>query len=545
MKSLFEKLRIKQPSDKSAINLGWLTELNNVDDLTALEKTTSFLSNFNHEASSEKTLQALSTIDAANYPRIEKVFVQYIRFDNLRFDLDERIAETIYYYYRQLYLNYHRQLEAMLSLNDKSKLHAQDIPIVTARALHAAACMVKQRYISRQPTSNAAWLQIFQLLKIGEQEALLDLPIKIYENSELTTLDAMFVHSCMLDSINKSNMNRQQIELAAGLIKKLAPTVTTARSYIEKKHLYFIDLNLDKGAQRVNKSLLNAHCRFWETDELSIKIDLVIHCIKTKKPLEPFALGEMASNPHLLEILTHLQSEWSRAEARRQRRKENRKSTSKVATVSWGIEAVTSQIKQVSSKKITSGKSFEERLALHSVGGFTPTILSLYATGDRWIISDESSKGLGAEVTKEHSMSVKPDKLAAVIFNDHADKHIIGVVRSVVELTQNKRHVGMEIMSKNAILVQVIKVDSQPTEISDNPLLIAENILGVSGLFLPAEPGLSDVPSIIVPRMSFVENSTYQINTMDKKIVVHLGAAIEQKDDWARVNITRARPQSA
>jgi len=347
----------------------------------------------------------------------------------------------------------------------------------------------------------------------------------------------VLVHGSMLDSVNKSNMNRHQIELAANIIKTLIPEIKVSNTYNDKRHLYFVDLTQDKGAQRVRQNQLTSTCRFWETDELSIKIDLFIHYIKSKKSLDPFALGSIATNPHLLEMLTYLQSEWSRTENRRQRRKEDRKSTNRIATVSYGIESVTNQLKQILNKRLPSGKSFEERLSSHSIDNRNHNVLMPYATGERWIVIDESSKGLGAEVSKEHCMSIKPDKLASAIFTDPNDIEIIGVIRSVIELTLHRRHIGIEILSKKASLVQIVKLDADSALPSDDTVRLTENILGVSGLYLPAEEGLSESASIIMPRINFLENTTYQISSASKKTIVHLGTATEQKDDWARVNV--------
>jgi len=539
MKSLFEKLILKQSKDKTVMSLDWLDDLDGMDDLTALEKTTLFLSTFTNDPSisDTKRLELLFAIDERNYQRIEKIFGQYIKFDNLRPELDQRMADAIYYFYRQLYLNYHKQIEVIFSLTDKLRLHYQDFPLAVGRAMHAACAMIKVRYFSRLPTSNAAWLQVFQLFKIAEDEEFLDAPLKIYEDLNPASVSATFVHICMLDSINKSNMNRHQIDLAANIIKTLVPEIKTSDTYNEKRHLYFVDLMVDKGAQRVRQSHLTPSCRFWETDELSIKMELLIHCIKTKKLLEPFALGNIANSPHLLEMLMHLQVEWSKTEYRRQRRKEDRKSTNRIATVSYGIDSVTNQIKQLYNKRIPSGKSFEERLSAHSVNTHGYNVLMPYATGERWIVIDESSTGIGAEVSKEHCLTIKPDKLASVIFTAPSDSAIIGVIRSVIELAQNRRHIGIEIISRHAILVQIVKLDTKNSRGSDDSILISENILGVPGLYLPKEDGLSESASIILPRINFLENTNYQISSMDKKISVRLGTALEQKDDWVRVSI--------
>jgi len=537
MKSLFEKLKSKHTRARQTVDLNWLNELDGMDDLSALEKSTQFLSNFSSDVTipDNKRLETLFIIDRYNRQRIRKVFQQYIKFSNLRPELDTRIFEVAYYYFRQLKLNYHLQTEALLKHTDRLKLHSQNFPLALGRAIHATFAMVRLRHLSHQTCPSSAWMDIYQLYEIAEQEGLLDIPLKLYDDLDSTTIDTLLVHACMQDSIHQCNMNRQQIELAGDLIRMLAPGAGMVKEYNEKTHLYFIDLDEDKGPRRIRHLSQTPACRYWEISDALIKIDLIVHSITAKKSLESFNLNGLASHPLLLDVLSTMKTEWSGYQ--RQRRKEDRKTINRLATVSWGIESVTNQIRAASKKKLTAAKTFEERLATHSLSSYSPNALTLYASGERWVISDESNKGFGAEINKEQSRAIRQDKLANVVMPDINSGNIIGIVRNVVELPHNKMHVGIEVISRRATVVQALKIGSTKADIANDAALMAENILGITCLFLPVEEGLSEKASIIMPRLNFIENSVYQISNRDSKMLVRLGRAQDMKDDWARVTV--------
>lgn len=541
MKSLFAKLKTKRSNQ--TVDLAWLQALDKLDDVQALEKSTQYLQGFATNASiaDSQRLETLFIIDDHNRPRLQRVFHQYIKYSNLRLDIETRMAEAMYYFQHQLKSNYKLQIESLLQNGDKMRMYGHFFPLALARAMQAAFAMINLRHLAQMTTPSSTWLDIYRLYQMAEQEGVLNITLKLYDEQDSTSIDAIFVHGCMLDSLHHCNMNRQQLQLTADLIRTLAPGASTSSIYNDKKHVYFVHLGEDKGVRRVRNPASTSSHRYWEVAGILIKIDLILHSIQEKKSLESFGLGALETSPLLPGIMTMLKTEWTQYQ--RQRRKEERKRISKLATVSWGMESVTSQVKSASRKLSASTLTFEERLASHTVGGYTPTVLNLYASGERWTISDESNTGYGAEVDKEHALSVRQDKLANVILPDANTGNIIGIVRNVVDLSHNKRHVGIEVISRHASLVSAIKVDVPKTDLRD-AVTITES-LGMACLYLPAEEGLSEQASIIMPRLNYVENSLYELSNRSRKVVVRLGKAQDMKDDWARIMLTKVESAAA
>src|SRR5450830_414286 len=119
MKSIFNKLIIKQAKDPVADYLIWLSDLGSLDEITALQTTTKYLTKFleDERFSVESSINILMKIDEFNHPFIENIMLQYAKFENLRPELELRISETAYYYQRQLFLNYRKQLDSIDTQN--------------------------------------------------------------------------------------------------------------------------------------------------------------------------------------------------------------------------------------------------------------------------------------------------------------------------------------------------------------------------------------------------------------------------------------------
>ncbi|HSH97737.1 MAG: hypothetical protein ACAH07_00325 [Methylophilaceae bacterium] len=548
MKSIFNKLIIKPAKDPVADYLIWLNDLGSLDEITALQTTTKHLTKFleDDHFSVESRFNILMKIDEFNHPFIENIMLQYAKFENLRPELELRISETAYYYQRQLFLNYRKQIEGSEAQNAMQFAWNQR-EILFARAMQAAFAMIKLRYFKHQPVPEAAWTQIYSLYKLAEDENLLDKSIRLYEDTGSTSISTMLVQSAMLDSLDHSNMKRQDINLICQLLRKLIPSINISKDYDEKSFLFYVDMSIDKGAKRVRNFTPTPNCRYWNMEGVSLSIELLTNSTNIKQSLESLSLQDLYGAPSLMEVINHLYTEWSKSGYKRQRRKEERKSTLRTAAVTFGIETICSQMKFIANKKamrntqLDSVKTFEERLQSHSLSKNMPTTLMPYSVGGQWTITDESTKGYGAVVSKELSASIKPDMLIGLTLDELRESVVIGVIKGIKMLSNGQTHVGVEVFSKQASLVLVTKTDNAEDNFvtkSERPTI---NVNGFQGLYLAKEAGVTETPSVLLPRLRFVQHSFYEISNMSKKVVFKLGTPTEAKDDWAKVPLTSVR----
>ena len=543
MKSIFNKLIIKPAKDPIADYLIWLNDLGSLDEITALQTTTKHLTKFLEDASFgvESRIKILMQIDEVNHPFIENIMLQYAKFENLRPELELRLSDTAYYYQRQLFLNYRKQLDSIDTQNSMQFAWNQR-EILFARAFQAAFAMIKLRYFKHQPAPDSAWSQIYALYKVAENYNLIDKSIRLYEDTANTSIATMLVQAAMLDSLDHSNMKRQDINLICQLLRKLIPSISINKEYDEKSFLFYVDLNLDKGAKRVRNFTPTPSCRYWNMEGVSLSIELLTNSTNIRQSLETLSLQDLYGTPSLMEVVSHLYTEWSKNGYKRQRRKEERKPTLRTAVVTLGLETICGQMKYIANKKAmrntqaSTVKSFEERLQSHSLSKNTPTTLMPYSVGGNWTITDESTKGYGALVSKELSSTIKTDMLIGLTLDENRESVVIGVIKGIKMLSNGQAHVGVEVFSKQASLVQVTKMDGDDTPAESGRPSI--NINGFQGLYLARETGVTEIPSVLLPRLRFVYQSFYEISNMSKKVVFKLGTPSDAKEDWAKVPLT-------
>lgn len=545
MKSIIQKLVNKQPTAQ-APHLKLMRELEGWDDFAALQATSKFLTILNDTTLERHagTLESLLQLDEYNHSRLEKIILQYVKFEKLRPELESSIIDTCYYYQRQIFLNYRMHVEAYEQLDWRLKKHEELLPLIISRALNAAFGMIKMRYFQHQRTPDGVWKQIFGLFLIAEKHKLLDEELVPYAGEDTQTIAALFSQACMLDSINQSNLNRVQIEIAAKLLRKLLYEVRVTANYDEKQHFYFVDLAQDRGARRVRMLKADGNYRYWATDQLVLKIELLAHARNQHDLLEKIGIGELASHQAIPALITQLQNDWSKTEYKRQRRKEARKPTAQTASIVLGADAIFAHARNLANRTASpgnragEGRSFEERLSSHSVNrGAINSLPEFKASGIRWTISDESTAGYGAILPHGDQSSLSPGLLVGLQLDGQSPMFVIGILKNITELPSGQRHAGIEVLSHNAIWVQVTPSETSLMQATQSEAMMAASLIGFSGIYLAPESDISNTASVILPRLKFQQNLIYRLNTYDAKMVQRLTAPVDAKSDWVRVCI--------
>lgn len=551
MRSLIGKLVGIRPSGSQFINnLDWLDKLNSIDDITAIQTANQKLTALLEEASisDNASLKALLTIDEHCHPLLGKITAQYVKFENLRSELEMRMWETVYYYYRHLYNGYRKLIDDYTNSPDQDVFNFDYLPLILTRAMHAGFMMIKWRCFRQQAAPDTIWLNMHRMYQIAEQESLIAFPVMLYQESLETTIGESFTQAWMLDSLSHANMNKQDIEITNNLLGKWLKGTPVSKSYDAERFLYFADLAQDKGGRRIRNFQPTSSCRYWETERMCACIQAVATALEEKQSLEKYGLRELERYPGARNLLNQLYAEWSRTEYRRQRRQQDRQAIIKIATIAYGIGNACLQVKRVVNdhpancgKFTNDSRSLEERIAAHSVARHAPTTFFVGAAGERWMLVDESALGYGATASQELTEWTQLGKLIAMVCEDNRQQVVLGVIRSIKSQPSNQRRIGIQIISRNAIWIQLSHAEARlGAQIAEDEFMInsrgmTERLLAFSGLYIPPEAGLADNPSILIPRMEFQYNGIYQVIKMKEKAAIQLSSPLEAKDDWARV----------
>ena len=540
----------KDSIEKLATNTAWLLELNNVDELAALEATSKRLTKFSSDdtLSDIDLLQALSAIDKENRRRIERVTAKYTKFDNLRPELEAHIFDIAYGYYRQIYLVYYGLIDKFIATPDKHVFDYEWLHVLLGRAINASIGMIKWRGFKQVSAPANAWMQLSTMYKISVDEHLLTASLTLFDDEPSVTLQAMLTHAFLLGTLAQSNMNRQHIQITARLLKLWMPIAQIQQKFEAEKFLFYVDIDKDAGAKRIRALTPASSFRFLDVGQFNLNVEAAITGLEASQESPPMVPTEFTNQKILLETLQILRTEWSKSEYKRQRRRESRTKSAKSASICYGIEEVCKQVRHLANNNLANGtivsaegKSLDERLATHSqslIKG-APNTYYMGASGERWLITDQSTRGLGARVGLESTTKAAQGKLIGVVMQDEKHQVIVGVIKAVKPLNNEQSRVSLEIIGTNAVWIRLTHIDKNKQDQNANYTTIlgspTESLLAFSGLYLPAQPGLSTHSSLLLPRIEFTQHDSYQVNILGMKKIVKLSKIVRGQTDWVQV----------
>ena len=564
MKNIFQNIFGTKEANKSTKLNAWLHQLDELDDIAALQFSANQLTQTFNRADGEETLNLQSQLDLIleievhNQARLDKLATQFASVDNLKTELANSICETCYNYCRQSYICHLKIIEKVFNANkintdNPLKFDGKLPSLIIARALNAAFNMVKWRLFSQSNPPASVWLQIFVLYRIATQQNLVNNSIEVFKSAPMTTLTAHFVQVWMLGQLAQASLQKYQAEIAARILNTLLTRAYISTKLTPDQYVFYIDLEKDAAAKRMRNFEPNERCRYWELDELEKQMKIAVTVSDRGEIPESLAFSKIDNARKLNETLKILLDEWQKSGYVRQRRKSARQPSSKNARVNAGIAHISKQVhqtNQISSglRLSRDGKSLDERLRAHTVLRQSSSLSTNSTSLDTWIITDESTHGLGARVNKFSNILVRPDKLIGLVFNEDPGNIIIGIIRSAKPTQGDQLRVGVEVISYHPTWVQLKQIelhDNTKPEVGMVSEISIKNInsgldvnldVGLfSGIYLPIEAGHSDSSSLILPKINYRANANYAVTIAGASKHVLLGQAIESRDDWVKV----------
>jgi hypothetical protein len=549
MKNIFQQIFNAKAEKESKKLTAWVGELAEMDDIDALKFSTQKLSQLfeQHELNTQQKLDLILEIEELNQPRLEKLATQFVNVANMRQELESRMGEACYLYCRQSYICHLKIIELVIN-PDKFNLEGNQPVLVLARAINAAFVMSKWRMFMQQNPPTKVWLQTYMLYKIAHKQNLLNTPIELFPLSPSTTLSAFIVQICMLGELLQVSMQKYHIEIAAKLLSAWLTRAYISTKYTPEQYLFFVDIERDIPAKRMRNFEPNEDCRYWELDDFEKQMQVAITVSDRGEIPESLVFAKIDNVKKLNETLNILHSEWKKLQYVRQRRRETREATLKYAKVNAGIIDICNQVlhaNQINNglRMAKQGKSLDELLRGHTVLKQNSNLNVTSGSLDTWIITDQSSQGLGARVNKYANILARPDKLIGLVMDDEPGKVIIGVIRSAKPTQGNQLKVGIEIISHQAIWMQL-----QPAQENSSFLDTISEInvqhrgspidTGMfSGIYLPKEEGLADESSLLLPKINFRPNAKYVIHMSGKVRRADLSVPTKSQDDWVKIAI--------
>ena len=418
---------------EDALNLHtWANTLQEMDALDALRKITERLAKieFNSNIRLEKRIDLVLDIDRLMYRNATKSTHKFLSLYKLNRKLESDLYDVAYSYQRQLYLAYTQFLD-FYQMQIHVQLSIEKMNLILARQLNATFIMAKLRYFDDQPAPVGTWANVCKVIKCAENLAMMNTNIFLYPHKKKeTSIASILNRGFMLDTLQKGNYNRLQIQLAEQILKVWAsnPVITTAYK-IDRYH-FFINIETDKGPERIRSVEKFADYRFWKITGLIDMIESYLCAVDTQKPVTEFGLEKMASTEVMVALFKKLRVDWCIEGYERQRRKDGRDKRNKLINVSYGLEDICRRAdalnpaldRQPTQKDVYD---FELKVAMyHKIRTNAKPTTSLLGNENWWAI-DESANGIGVDLGKSYSSWIEPGKLIAYTASDNKDVLVI------------------------------------------------------------------------------------------------------------------------
>jgi hypothetical protein len=460
------------------------------DSFAALRNAAKLLS------TSEPLIQAeLIELECSCRPHLDGLITHYIETQKLGLEYEEQLWLTVYRYLRKLIDAFASSLWQPAPTTDfalSSKVLLQN--------LDSLALFAKWHYLRYQPLPKNFWLQMHATYRQSEH-------LNNTDHTESPDFQARYLQALMLDTLNRSNMLKSEIEQVDGWLKTWCQNLSLDKECDENRHLFFVDLQVDRGARRIRELDPQASYRYWHVDMATATLE------EMRQQLEGNVLPQVfAKNtplPNAVRVVGYLLAEWSREGYKRQRRGEEREDVSKLAQVVHGILNVCQHVKNLMFTSIS------------------PPSAQSHLIENGWIIENESNFGFGASANVDFNFWLKPGCLIALDYELNPDMTVVGVVRSMQQQAGRDGYVGIEVLSHTPNYVRLRQLTDSGAIMPEAKLFSALYLGKVDERNLPA--------TLVMPVFDFMQRGLYELQTQQFSRQVRLGGILEQQDDWVRV----------
>ncbi len=535
-------------------NLGWMNTLTEISELDALKEITSQLVKiqFDSNETLKRNIELVLEIDKKTYHTAKNITHKYLSVLRLNENIETDIYNIVYSYQRQLYVAYTQFLDFYQAQN---KIIFDDVKVnlILCRHLNATFAMAKWRYFDDQPAPIGTWVNVCKVIKCAENLAILNTNLFLYDfQKKEISVATLLKRGFMMDTLHKSNYSRIQIQMTEQVLKVWATNPLILTKHKQDKLHFFIDIESDKGPERIRAVEKFADYRFWKTTRLIDKIEAYLCAVDTNKPLLEFGLEKMASADVLVKLFKKLRVDWCAEGYERQRRKEARNNRSKLINVSYGLEDICKRLSASQPQLVVKPMQeedglydFEMRVASHQIKQQAPQVYQPRQKklgSENWWLVDESASGFGVDLGKTFNSWIETGKLIGYTSEEDKDLFIIAEIKSVRKQANGNYRAGLEVVGKHSTSIKMARLDQtkNPSDLDgylvDDKETNYSQLYSFSGLMLEGEGvGKFRKPTMILPRNEYKRGGRYLINMDGDDKIVMVGTPLMKQREWVRV----------
>ncbi|MES2636147.1 MAG: hypothetical protein V4605_02395 [Pseudomonadota bacterium] len=534
--------------------LGWLNTLPAMAELDVLIETRQQLSKiqFDSMEDAEYKIELVLQIDKNTNLYAKKETHKYLTVLRINKKAESNIYNAAYLYYRQLYVAY-TQFLACYQSQGKVVLAEDKINLILCRLLNAAFTMAKWRYFDDQPAPSGMWSTVHNVIRLAENLAMMNKNLFLYSfHRKETSIATILKQGFMMDTLHKGHYSRLQIQLAEQILKIWASNPLILNRYRQDKVQFFINLEADKGPERIRAVEKYADYRFWKTTRIVDRIEAYLCAVATQKPLTEFGLDKVAPTSVVVKLFKKLRAEWCVDGFERQRRRATRHKNSQLLNVSHGLDDICIRLATISANLILNNVEdnqqikFNYKLAQQRKNNLSTGISYHRVGSENWWMVDESKDGFAVDLGKEISDWIEPGQLVGYTTINSKDRLIIAEIKSVRKQINGTYRAGFALLGGTAESIKVARVDAdKETEAHgyfvDDDQVSFSQLDAFSGMLITNANALKHKSSLVIPRNKYKRGSQYVIHVDGKDKLVQAGVLLQKQRDWVSIEIKMER----
>ena len=547
----FDKGKNRDPLSNIKTATRWLESLAGGDVLASHDAILNELKRFNAnlKLASKQQLALLMLLDEKSQDLQDTLVQQYLRSSRMSRSIESQLWHAINGMYWEIARAYH-VFVMEYSRNPKNHQNEALMPLVTLRALRTLGRYLKWRAMRYLQPGQNIWAGMHKLYLVAETHGYHQQKMEIYPPHKMSfSCESVYLHALMFALANTGTLYPRQLHLLDQWLDTWSSTLSLDSQLFFHQHSFAVDLSADHAARRVRNPAIDKPVRYWGTAKLGQRLDAIQSALREGSPPTRLGLSEDARVAESIDLLDHLQRQWS-AVATREQRRAPRERVKHMVEISHGFGSITAQLPNsaaTSHSVYGSSLAYEETQDVALYGFVTErtkqhtTQTKKLPTGaatdiERWIMHDESSQGYGAIIDTRNKTWLRVGALIAAKPRE-ADAWHLGVVRRLYRLDEESSSVGIETFPESLQLVSLLDKQEPGYHVggrdSNGP------ILPFMSLWLAGQDGRA---TLIIDPAHYKPGKVLELEGIEGVPWVSLGSPVERGEGWMRVEVHVGEP---
>ena len=419
------------------------------NEARALEEITYWLDTINQTPGFrlEGRFDNVSLLDAAAKERVRKLSTDYLSMPRQMKFQEHRSWSTIHGFWQQLGTAYLKCVDQFDTGLAGLTIIRRSLPLMVARAMRALALQLKWSLLHYGPVEKRVWSEITRLYQLAEKRGFADSAITIYPTSRgHGTVRAEFLKALMLSASSTDGLSPLRQEIAERLVAHFSGDFRLSTRADGCTHCFDTaaakaPVRLFKGAESASGLLF-----FGPGTALGPLEKLTTRIGESGEVPVDLNLGARYNKDAVVGVAKHLAMYWG---AYPPARASERRPTSGRMTVIPGFQEVLQAIDPTTSDELD---------------------FSQEQPAESWLVENVSDGGYGTVIPV-----VKNDWLrVGTLIGMQSEQNglwTIGLIRRIVRDEKNRRHVGIQTLSRTAIPVRLARAGAagSPLNVSREP----------------------------------------------------------------------------